>query len=127
MNIIISNRSDDPIYTQIEQQIKAAIISGQLKEGDMLPSMRVLAKELRISMITTKRAYEELEKGGFIRTVAGKGCFVAPKNLEFVREVHLKELEVALEKSVELARMCNIPEEELHNMLDLFFKGDLYE
>lgn len=127
MNIIISNRSDDPIYTQIEQQIKAAIISGQLKEGDMLPSMRVLAKELRISMITTKRAYEELEKGGFIRTVAGKGCFVAPKNLEFVREVHLKELEDTLEKSVELARMCNISEEELHNMLDLFLKGDLYE
>ena len=127
MNIIISNRSDDPIYTQIEQQIKAAIISGQLKEGDMLPSMRVLAKELRISMITTKRAYEELEKGGFIRTVAGKGCFVSPKNLEFVREVHLKELEDALEKSVELAKMCNLSEEELHNMLDLFLKGDLYE
>ncbi|MBQ7902789.1 MAG: GntR family transcriptional regulator [Oscillospiraceae bacterium] len=127
MNIIISNRSDQPIYTQIEQQIQAAIISGQLKEGDMLPSMRALAKDLRISIITTKRAYEELEKAGFIQTVAGKGCFVAPKNLEFVKETHLKELEDTLEKSVELARMCNISKEDLHNMLDLFLKGDLYE
>jgi len=127
MNIIISNGSNDPIYTQIEQQIKAAIISGQLKEGDMLPSMRMLAKELHISIITTKRAYEELERGGFIQTVAGKGCFVAPKNLEFVREMHLQELEDALAKAAELAKMCNITDREVHNMLDMFLKGDLYE
>ncbi|MBR6610106.1 MAG: GntR family transcriptional regulator [Oscillospiraceae bacterium] len=127
MNIIISNGSNDPIYTQIEQQIKAAIVSGQLKQGDMLPSMRVLAKELHISIITTKRAYEELERGGFIQTVAGKGCFVAPKNLEFVREMHLQELEDALAKAAELAKMCNIPDREVHTMLDMFLKGDLYE
>ncbi len=124
MNIIISNGSADPIYTQIEQQIKAAIISGELKEGDMLPSMRMLAKELHISIITTKRAYEELEKGGFIQTVAGKGCFVAPKNLEFVREMHLKELEAALEKAAELSKNCNISTDELHAMLDMFLKGE---
>lgn len=119
MNIIISNRSPDPIYTQIEQQIKAAIISGALKEGEMLPSMRALAKDLRISIITTKRAYEELEKGGFIQTVAGKGCFVAPKNLEFVKETHLKEVEEALAKAVAASRLCNITPQELHAMLDL--------
>ncbi len=124
MNIIISNGSQDPIYTQIEQQIKAAIISGELKEGDMLPSMRMLAKELHISIITTKRAYEELEKGGFIQTVAGKGCFVAPKNLEFVREMHLQELESALEKVAELSAICNISPDELHAMLDMFLKGE---
>jgi len=127
MNIIISNRSDDPIYTQIENQIKAAIISGEVKEGEMLPSMRALAKELRISIITTKRAYEELEKSGFIRTVAGKGCFVAPKNLEFVRETHLKELEQALEKAVALAKMCDIKISELHSMTDMLYKGEQYE
>ena len=124
MNIIISNRSDQPIYTQIENRIKAAIIGGELQEGDALPSMRRLAKELRISMITTKRAYEELEKGGFIRTVAGKGCFVAPKNLDFVREMHLKEMEDALAQAVEKARMCNIEIYELHALLDAFYKGE---
>lgn len=119
MNIIISNRSQDPIYTQIEQQIKTAIVSGVLKEGEMLPSMRALAKELRISIITTKRAYEELEKSGFIQTVAGKGCYVAPKNLEFVREMHLKEVEEALAKAVAASRLCNLTPRELHSMLDL--------
>lgn len=122
MNIIISNRSDQPIYTQIEQQIQAAIINGQLKEGDMLPSMRTLAKDLRISIITTKRAYEELEKGGFIQTVAGKGCFVAPKNLEFVKETHLKELEDTLAKAVAVSQLCNITPQELHSMLDLLIE-----
>ena len=124
MNIIISNRSNEPIYTQIENRIKSAIISGELKEGDALPSMRRLAKELRISMITTKRAYEELEKGGFIRTVAGKGCFVAPKNLDCVREMHLKEMEDALAQAVEKARLCNIEICELHTMLDMIYKGE---
>lgn len=124
MNIIISNRSQDPIYTQIENRIKAAIISGELKEGDALPSMRRLAKELRISMITTKRAYEELEKAGFIRTVAGKGCYVAPKNLDFVREMHLKELEDCITKAVSISQMCNIEISELHEMLDMIYKGE---
>ena len=124
MNIIISNRSSDPIYTQIENQIKAAIISGELKEGDALPSMRMLAKELHISMITTKRAYEELERGGFIQTVAGKGCYVAPKNLDFVREMHLKELEAYLQQAVSLSGMCNVEISELHEMLDMIYKGE---
>ena len=127
MNIIISNGSPDPIYTQIEQQIKTAIMNGQLKEGDMLPSMRVLAKELRISIITTKRAYEELEKSGFIQTVAGKGCFVAPKNLEFVREMHRKDLESLLAKAAELAKLCDVTDEEMHATLDMFLKGEDYE
>ena len=127
MNIIISNGSTDPIYIQIERQIKTAILNGQLKEGEMLPSMRALAKELRISIITTKRAYEELEKDGFIQTVAGKGCFVAPKNLEFVREMHLKELESALANAVELAKICSVTEDEMHAMLDMFLKGEEYE
>ena len=127
MNIIISNGSSDPIYTQIEQQIKTAIMNGQLKEGDMLPSMRVLAKELRISIITTKRAYEELEKSGFIQTVAGKGCFVAPKNLEFVREMHRKDLESLLAKAAELAKLCDVTDEEMHATLDMFLKGEDYE
>ena len=127
MNIIISNGSADPIYIQIERQIKTAILNGQLKEGEMLPSMRALAKELRISIITTKRAYEELEKDGFIQTVAGKGCFVAPKNLEFVREMHLKELESALANAVELAKICSVTEDEMHAMLDMFLKGEDYE
>ena len=124
MNIIISNRSDDPIYIQIENRIKAAIISGEIREGDALPSMRRLAKELRISMITTKRAYEELEKDGFIRTVAGKGCYVAPKNLDFVREMHLKAMEDALALAVEKARMCNIEICDLHSLLDEIYKGE---
>lgn len=124
MNIIISNRSNEPIYTQIENRIKSAIISGELKEGDALPSMRRLAKELRISMITTKRAYEELEKGGFISTVAGKGCYVAPKNLDFVREMHLKEMEDALTLAIEKARVCNIEIYELHTLLDAIYKGE---
>ena len=124
MNIIISNRSQDPIYTQIENRIKAAIISGELKEGDALPSMRRLAKELRISMITTKRAYEELEKAGFIQTVAGKGCYVAPKNLDFVREMHLRELEDCIAKAVSLSQMCGVEINELHEMLDMIYKGE---
>ncbi len=127
MNIVISNGSSDPIYTQIENRIKAAIISGELKEGDALPSMRALAKELHISIITTKRAYEELEKGGFIQTVAGKGCYVAPKNLDFVREVHLKELEEVLSSALSISRICGITDTELHEMLDLISKGDFDE
>ena len=122
MNIIISNGSDDPIYTQIEQQIKAAIISGELKEGDILPSMRALAKELRISMITTKRAYEELEKSGFIHTVAGKGCFVAAKNTQLLREENLREIERLLTQAVETARLCDIEKQEISEILSYLWE-----
>jgi len=93
LDIILSNMSDRPIYEQIYNQIKNAIISGELKEGDMLPSIRALAKDLRISVITTKRAYDELERDGYIYTVAGKGCYVAKKNMELIREEYLKRIE----------------------------------
>ena len=96
MNIVISNRDERPIYEQITSQMKKMILSGQLKEGEMLPSMRVLAKDLRISVITTKRAYEELEKDGLIVTVTGKGSFVAEQNSELIKEEKLKDIEQKL-------------------------------
>ena len=103
MELIIRNTDNQPIYEQICQQIKAQIIAGQLSPGDPLPSIRALAKDLKISVITTKRAYDELEADGFLYTVAGKGCFVAEKNLDLVREHQLKELEDHLSAAAELA------------------------
>ncbi len=117
MNINISNTSGQPIYDQITRQIKAQIMSGELKEGELLPSMRMLAKELRISVITTKRAYEELERDGFINTLAGKGSFVAPKNLEFVREEHLRQIEEHMKEILQLSKGCHISMAELQEML----------
>lgn len=117
MNINISNTSGQPIYDQISRQIKAQILSGELAEGELLPSMRMLAKELRISVITTKRAYEELERDGFIATVAGKGSFVAPKNLEFVREEHLRQIEEHMKEIIALSKGCQISVEDLKEML----------
>ena len=102
MDILISNASGKPIYDQIASQIKNLIISGQLAQGDSLPSMRLLAQELRISVITTKRAYEELERDGFIETFPGKGSFVARRNMEFIREEQLKKAEAHLQQAVEL-------------------------
>ncbi|MBR2028044.1 MAG: GntR family transcriptional regulator [Oscillospiraceae bacterium] len=122
MDIIISNHSDEPIYAQIENQIKALIMQSKLKEGDSLPSMRSLAKDLRISLITTKRAYEELERDGFIVTVAGKGCFVSAKNTQLVREEQLKEIEKLLVKAVEIAGMCNISQQELTDILSWIYE-----
>jgi len=124
MNIIISNSSNQPIYEQIVSQIKALIISGELNEGDALPSMRLLAKELRISVITTKRAYEELEKEGFIVSVTGKGSFVASKNLEFIKEQQLKEIENHMQKIIHLAGLYGISLDELIEMLTLMYKGE---
>ena len=117
MELIIRNTSSQPIYDQIASQIKAQIISGALAPGDALPSIRGLAKDLKISVITTKRAYDELETQGFLNTVAGKGCFVAEKNLDLVREQQLKDLEGHLTAAVELAKSCNISHQELHEML----------
>ena len=105
MDIIIRNTGEAPIYDQITRQIKALILTGALGEGEMLPSMRALAQDLRISVITTKRAYEELEREGFITTVPGKGCFVAPKNLELARENALRQVEEHLQKAVEAANI----------------------
>lgn len=113
MNIIISNASGAPIYEQIYAQIKAAILSGALREGDALPSIRALAKDLRISVITTKRAYDELERDGYIYTVAAKGCYVAEKNAELIREEHLRQLEAHLREVAGLAALCGITDGEI--------------
>ena len=117
MNILIDNKSGAPIYDQIYSQIKSQIISGILKENDVLPSIRGLAKDLRISFITTKRAYEELEREGFIYTIPGKGCFVALKNAELIREENLKKIEEHIEQMVQLAAFCNLSKEELIEMV----------
>jgi GntR family transcriptional regulator len=113
MEIIIRNTTNQPIYEQIYAQIKAQIIAGKLSPGEALPSIRALAKDLRISVITTKRAYDELEAEGFLYTVAGKGCFVAEKNLQLVREGRLRELEDHLAAAAELALSCGVTAEEV--------------
>ena len=118
MNLFIDNKSGCPIYEQIYVQIKAQIISGELKEDEPLPSIRNLAKDSRISVITTKRAYDELEKGGFIYTVAAKGCFVAPKNVELLREENLKKIEEYIEKIMQLAVTCNLNKADIVEMIN---------
>lgn len=117
MNIIISNSGDKPIYEQITSQIKNAIISGELEGGAPLPSLRYLAKELRVSLISTKRAYEELEKDGFIESVQGKGSFVTGKNKELMKEEQFKKIEECLQEAVDMARIAHIPCEELKDVL----------
>ena len=124
MDIIISNSSGKPIYEQITSQIKNMILAGVLKEGDALPSMRLLAKELRISVITTKRAYDDLERDGFIESFTGKGSFVAKKNMEFVREEQLKIAESHLKNAVETAKSSGITLEELRGILDVLYDGE---
>ncbi len=118
MDLLIDNKSGTPIYEQLYTQIKAQIISGALREDDALPSIRNLAKDLRISVITTRRAYDELEREGFLYTVAGKGCFVAPKNVELLREENLKKIEAHIDAILQLAASCNLSREELIEMLD---------
>jgi len=116
LDILISNSCGSPIYQQIYDQIKAAILSGELREGDMLPSIRALAKDLRISVITTKRAYEELEQGGYIYTAAGKGCFVSQKSSGMVYEEHLKKIEEHMSEIARLAGASGITEGQLIEM-----------
>ena len=123
MELIIRNTTNQPIYDQIYSQIKAQIIAGKLSPGEALPSIRALAKDLRISVITTKRAYDELEADGFLYTVAGKGCFVAEKNLDLIRE-KLKELEDHLDAAVELAAQCGVSALELMEMLRILLKEE---
>ena len=125
MDIILSNSSVKPIYEQITDQVKEQIMTGALSAGDALPSMRLLAKELRISVITTKRAYEELERDGFLENVPGKGCFVAPQNRELLREAQLRRAEEFLAQAVEEARKGGITLEELDEMLAILYKGDI--
>lgn len=124
IHIIISNSSGQPIYQQIVSQIKNMIISDKLKEGDPLPSMRLLAKELRISVITTKRAYEELEREGFIVSITGKGSFIASKNTEFIREEQLRNIENLMQKIVESANISRLSLEELIEIMTLIYKGE---
>lgn len=124
MKLIISNSSNEPIYAQIATQIRSLIISGELNEGDALPSMRLLAKELRISVITTKRAYEELEREGFIVSFTGKGSFVASKNIDLIKEQQLKEIENHMQEIIKLSNNCGIKLDELIEMMTLIYEGE---
>lgn len=124
MNIIISNSSGKPFYEQIAAQIRSLIFSGELAEGEALPSMRALAKDLRISLITTKRAYEDLERAGYIETVPGKGCFVAQKNMEVIREEQLRLCEEKLRQAAQAAKSCGIPLQELTEILGIYYAGE---
>ena len=124
MTIIIENASPLPIYEQIIQQVRSQILSGELKEGEMLPSMRVLAKELRISVITTKRAYEELERDGFIVSITGKGSFVNGKNLDIMREEYLKNIEKLFGEAIKNAALCGLNIEDLKEMLETIYEEE---
>lgn len=117
MDIIISNSSNDPIYLQIVKQIKALIMSGELKAGDPLPSMRNMAMQMRISLITTKRAYEELERDGFIESYTGKGSFVKAQNMELMREENLKQIEELLQTAMDKAKVAGVSVDELVDIL----------
>lgn len=122
MSIIISNSSNKPIYEQIKDQIKNKIVSNELKTGEQLPSIRNLAKDLRISVITTKNAYEELEKEGYVETIPGKGVYVANKNTELIREEQLQKIEDLIDTAVSIAKISNISKEELENILDILYE-----
>jgi GntR family transcriptional regulator len=125
MEIVVSNSSDKPIYEQIASQLRRAIMAGELAEGERLPSIRALATQLRISAITTKRAYQDLEAQGFIHTVPGKGCFVAGDNLELLREERLRMVEESLARAVSDARAAGIGAQELREMLELQLEDEL--
>ena len=125
MNIIISNNSSIPIYEQIETAIKKAIFSNELKEEDILPSVRSLANDLKISFLTVKKAYDELEQAGFIKTVQGKGSFVAQKNLELIKEEKLKEIQDYIEKIYNISKVSNISEDEIKQLFKMIFEEDL--
>ena len=119
MQLYIDNRSGTPIYDQIFTQIKSQIISGDLRAGDALPSIRGLARDLRISVITTKRAYDELERQGFLYTVPAKGCFVAERNVELLREENLRKIEEYMQEIQKLSDICRLTEQDLQEMWQL--------
>ena len=123
MDIIISNDSDKPIYEQITSQIKNQIMQGSLREGDALPSMRTLAKELRISVITTKRAYEELEREGFITTVVGKGSFIKAADTRLLREENLKRIEDHFQEAIRIASESGVTRQELEEIFAILYEG----
>ncbi|WP_047981764.1 GntR family transcriptional regulator [Ornithinibacillus contaminans] len=124
MNIIISTSSKDPLFLQIKEQIKQHIFSGTLKEGDALPSMRLLAKDLKVSVITTKRAYEELEKEGYLVTSVGKGSFVAGQQPHVLREWQVRELENDLEKLVKASKHLGLTKREIVQMIEIYFEEE---
>lgn len=124
MKIVITKSSKKPIYEQIKDEIKRLIINGDLKPGDSLPGMRSLAKDLRISVITTKRAYNDLEEEGFIKSVAGRGTFITGTSEEFIREEKLKEIEEHLESAIKTASVLDISKSELIEILELLYKGE---
>ncbi|MEX1377438.1 MAG: GntR family transcriptional regulator [Eubacteriales bacterium] len=122
MNIIISNTTDIPIYQQITNQIKEAIFTKSISEGDMLPSIRSLAKDLRISVITTTRAYNELEQEGFITTVPGKGCYVLPQNTELIKEQKQREIEEHLQRAIDMGKLVNLGKKEMMEMINILYE-----
>ena len=124
MRIIISNLSNEPIYEQIRAQVEGLIIKGELKEGEPLPSIRGLAKDLQISVITTKRAYDELEKEGFIETVAGKGSYVGPQNTELIKEQKIKIIEEKLNEIVEESKLLGFTYDDINQMLEILFEEE---
>jgi len=124
VEIIVSNASDKPIYEQISSQVKAAILAGELAEGQALPSIRALANDLHVSVITTKRAYADLESQGFIDTVQGKGSFVAGGNLELLREERLRQVEDCLQQAIDAARSAGLAPEDVHEMLDALLEAE---
>ena len=125
MTILIDNKSGVPIYEQICRQIRQQILSGSLQEHQALPSIRALAKDLRISFITTKRAYEELEKEGFIYTIPAKGCYVAARNAELVREENLKQIEAHLEQVRLLSASCQLSKQDILSMIDFAWEDSI--
>ncbi len=127
MRIVLRNTSGKPIYEQIEEQIRDAILSDQLREGGILPSIRQLARDLKISVMTTTRAYTDLEKQGFITNVQGKGCFVAPKNSELVREQLLRKIEDSFLAAIGAAKIAKLSREELLGVLSFLLEGTQYE
>ena len=124
MDIILSNTSGKPIYTQITDQVKEQIMSGALTPGMAMPSMRLLARELHISVITTKRAYEDLEREGFLENIPGKGCFVAPQTTDVIAQRRRGEVETQLRAAVEQARRCGMDDAEVRAMLDTLLKEE---
>lgn len=124
LNIIISNNSDIPIFIQIKNAIKEEIYNGNLKENTSLPSVRALANDLKISFLTVKRAYDELESEGYIKTISKKGSFVAPRNLELMREEKLKEIQTLIEKIYHISKISNITEEEIKEMFRFIFEEE---
>lgn len=122
MKIIISNSSQAPIYEQIKEQVKSAILSGEIKEGEMLPSIRTLAKDLKISVITTTRAYSDLEEEGFVRSMQGKGCFVLPRNMELIKEKLLQEIEECILEGMKKANLAQLSEKAFRELVETLIK-----